>query len=351
MKRSNPHAVAKIAASLLTARSTTPALACMHVRNGLLIATNHTDTMIQIPTSLVDGTYDRHANLLAQSLPLELEELRGFFSATYEPADLALVDHLGPCSTPHAINLAAAIKRVIHACDPKCDRPVLRSIRVDINNPGEAQFTATDGSFLATYKTQAASADGNDLESFSLPYDAARIIARLDKADRDNDSVGWFISVSEDCIIAYNPATGAHVVSKNIEGAYPDVSRILGDPAARRAAVFAWDSSESQTTELLDCVKHHSGFATIRPSGLVEFSDPRLATIVITAPVAMHYEDNIRLPAKHFMAAVRASVKSCAALGWKESALIEAFSQMTPTDPIVVFKDVGGLTQALMAKF
>jgi hypothetical protein len=299
----------------------------------------------------VDGTYDRHANLLAQSLPLELEELRGFFSTTYDPADTALVDHLGPCSNPHAINLAAAIKRVIHACDPKCDRPVLRSIRVDVIGPGEAQFTATDGSFLATYKTQAASADGNDLESFSMPYDAARIIARLDKADRDNDSVGWFVSVSDDCVIAYNPATGANVICKHTEGAYPDVSKILDDPAGRRKMVFAWEGSESQATDLLDCVKHHSGFATIRAKGEIAFSDPRLATIVITAPVSINHEHSIRLPAKHFMAAIKASMKSCAALGWKESAGIDAFSQMTETDPIVVLRDIGGLTQALMAKF
>ena len=343
----------KLAATLLTARSTIPALASMHVRNGILFATNHTDTFFQMPTALADGTYDKRVQRLAQTAPFELEELRTFFGTLHDADDLALVDHAGPCSVPSVLTMND-IARVIHACDPKCERPVLRNIRVEVSPQGTVQYVATDGTFLATYDN-AQHYETQDLESFCVPYAAARIFSKWDKVRTDNGKTGaWYVSVSDHCVIAYEEVTGATIVSIRTDGAYPDIKRIIADPAGTRTPLFNsnYEHGEENLPKL-EPVKHHKGLVTFERSdhgnGFVNltFTCDRLAPLTVyNMPLSLW--DNvtdetlakIALPAEHFLSAMHASAKRAGCI---------VSSSLSDTDPLVLFND-GSLIQAMLNK-
>lgn len=343
----------KLAATLLTARSTVPALACMHVRNGILFATNHTDTFFQMPTALADGTYDKRVQRLAQTAPFELEELRTFFGVIHDADDLALVDHAEPCSVPSVLTMHD-IARVIHACDPKCERPVLRNVRVEISPEARVQYVATDGTFLAAYDN-AQHYETQDLESFCVPYAAARIFAKWDKVRTDNGKTGaWYVSVSDHCVIAYEEVTGASIVSIRTDGVYPDIKRIIGDPAGTRKPLVSFIGGDSDIIlPKLEPVKHHKGLVTFERSDHgdsftnLTFTCERLAPLTVyNVPLSLwdRITDEtlakIALPAEHFLSAMHATAKRAGSI---------VSSSLSDTDPLVLFND-GTLIQAMLNK-
>lgn len=304
-KRDTGLKIERIAGALISARSTIPALSCMHVRNGILYATNHRDTMLQVPTTLEDGSYDRRATKLQTTHEFDLAELRAFFCVSHDPADPALVDHTGPCSDPmHFRRLAQDVDMVFHGCNPNTDRPVLRSVRVHQWATGNLEVTATDGKILASYPlARETYEDTYQFEPFCIPYEAARILSRW--AALKDDSGGWHVSLSDDAIIAYEERTGAYLVVKRTEDhAYPDVHKLLRD--GRVGTIIAFDVPTDDTLSALEPAKHHKGLITMSPYATV--TDDKLASVEMSLPLTRHrHFDAFKLSMPLLLSALKAS--------------------------------------------
>lgn len=283
-------AVHRIAGSLISSRG------IMHARKGLMFASNGSDTMIQFPTPLEPGSYNHHASRLSATAEFSLEELRAFFSLIHRPDNIGATDLAGPASDPVLIpSMSLNISKVIHAADRKCNRPILRSVKVTQLPNQSFQYRATDGDLFALWQSsETAHSDFGDIEPFCLPYDAAFAIAQVNrvmKIDKECPA-GWIVTLSDDAIVAYHPGTEITVITKRMEDlSYPTLHCIdhLDYAEFQRTRQMCWTANAERLALALSPAKRYTGKLTIPTRGeehgdgglRLYASDPKLASLSI----------------------------------------------------------------------
>ena len=258
-------AIHKLSGSLVGSRGV------IHVSDGWAYATNGSCTMIQHPTPLIDGTYDSHWGRLAKTLDFNLNELRQFFFCRTMP-EKQVVDMAEPSSgIMPMFGLSAGVAKVLPAVDPKCTRPILRTVRISIRKAtGKIQYRGGNDVSHAVYHGE----DRIDaFDAFCLPYDCASLLARMDKMiTKDPEALTeWGVELTDSVVAIHHEATSISIVTRRVaDEQYPSL-RLLETTADEEAESLlpnrGWVCSDAkELAEILTSVKRHSGMLQIGPS-------------------------------------------------------------------------------------
>lgn len=159
--------------------------------------------------------------------------------------------------------LREAIKLTRFAVADDETRPILTAVRIEIH-PGELIFVATDQHRLAHYRLPLGEGSGGaaegEIDSILVPARAMEDVGRMLRGDPDNP-----VEIRADGNQVGFTGAGFFLVSRTIDGRYPDYQRVMPQSfrstatierdqfqsALRRARILAHDSAEAQDRVIL----------------------------------------------------------------------------------------------------
>lgn len=191
----------KLAALAADKKSTIQLLRQVFVSNGRAFATN-LDLEVSAPCDMASGAYNVKGEPLASPAPES--DYQGLWNADIDRAPIY-----------KAGDLAALINRVAAAISTEKTRYYLNGVFIEFK--GGLKLTATDSHRMLHYDT---GKPGADIESFILHRETAKLIASIKGGD-------WQIRVTPTRLQFTEVNSGVVVISKPINGAYPEYHRVI----------------------------------------------------------------------------------------------------------------------------
>jgi DNA polymerase-3 subunit beta len=205
------------------------------------------DVVSHLPSEAIDLTLDGRTQTLGVRCERAQTNIKGIAAEEFPP--LPTLASSRPIAALPALQLRQAIDQVAHAAASDDTRPVLAGVLIRLAH-AQATFAAADGFRLAVRRVDLDAPIAAPTEVI-VPARALIELARVLRELGPDDEVELFVAPAANHILFHTERVD--IIIRTIEGAYPDVERIIPTSYTTRAVMAG--------TELAAAVRLASYFA------------------------------------------------------------------------------------------